>query len=118
MIGCGVRYCMVTVDKNLKPPSEIKRLEHSLSIQWKDGLLHELPYRVLREKCPCARCNAERLQDDPFRLLQSEDYWEKLHLVGIQPVGRYAIQLQWSDGHKTGIYTFSFLRELADSAEN
>ena len=98
-------------------PTEIKRLSHSLSIQWNDGMLSELFYRELREKCPCARCNAEKQQDDPFRLLQSDEYWEKLHLVGIQPVGRYAIQLQWSDGHKTGIYTFNFLRELADSIE-
>ncbi|RKU11514.1 hypothetical protein C6501_12470, partial [Candidatus Poribacteria bacterium] len=48
----------------------------------------------------------------------SEEYWEKLHVVGIQRVGRYAIQLMWSDGHKTGIYTFTFLRELSDSEVN
>lgn len=98
-------------------PTEIKRLPHSLVIQWKDGLCSELSYRVLREKCPCARCNAEKQQKDPFQLLPSDDHWEKLHLVGIQPVGRYAIQLQWSDGHKTGIYTFIFLRELSDSLD-
>lgn len=98
-------------------PTEIKRLPHSLSIQWKDGLLSEIPYRELREKCPCARCNAEKQQKDPFRMIPTDDYWEKLHLVGIQTVGRYAVQLQWSDGHKTGIYTFNFLRELADLLE-
>ncbi len=95
-------------------PTEIKRLPHSLSIQWKDGLQSEHTYRILREKCPCARCNAERQTDDPLQMLPAEDYWEKLHLVGIQRVGRYAIQLQWSDGHKTGIYTFTFLRELSE----
>lgn len=95
-------------------PIEIKRLAHSLVIQWKDGLRSEHTYRLLREKCPCARCNAMRQEDDPFQLLPSEEYWEKLHLVGIQRIGRYAVQLQWSDGHKTGIYTFSFLRKLSD----
>ena len=95
-------------------PVEIKRLPHSLAVQWKDGHQSEYAYRLLREKCPCARCNAIRQQDDPFRMLPSEEYWEKLHLVGIQRVGRYAVQLQWSDGHKTGIYTFRFLRELSD----
>ena len=97
-------------------PTEIKRLPHSLAIQWKDGHQSEHTYRSLREKCPCARCDAEKQVNDPFRLLPSEEYWEKLHLVGIERVGRYAVQLQWSDGHKTGIYTFTFLRELADSA--
>lgn len=95
-------------------PTEIKRLPHSLAIQWKDGHQNEHPYRLLRENCPCAHCNAERQIDDPFRMLPSEDYWEKLHLVGIKRIGRYAIQLHWSDGHKTGIYTFKFLRELSD----
>lgn len=95
-------------------PTEIKRLPHSLDIQWKDGFQSEVPYRLLREKCPCARCNAEKQTPDPFRLLPSEAYWDELHLVGIQPVGRYAIKLQWSDGHRTGIYTFSFLRELSE----
>ena len=30
----------------------------------------------------------------------------------IEPVGRYAIQIHWSDGHETGIYPFRRLREL------
>ena len=98
----------------MNQPIEIKRLSHSLVIQWKDGHRSEHTYRRLREKCPCARCNAIRQEDDPFKLLPSKEYWEKLHLVGIQRVGRYAVQLQWSDGHKTGIYTFRFLRELSD----
>lgn len=94
-------------------PTEIRRLSQSLSIEWKNGLRSEIPYRILREKCPCARCSAMKQEKDPFRLLPSEEYWKNLHLVGIQPVGRYAVQLQWSDGHKTGIYTFSFLYELS-----
>ena len=96
-------------------PTEIKRLPHSLAIQWKDGHRSEHTYRLLRERCPCARCDAAREKNDPFRVIPSEEYWEKLHLVEIQRVGRYAIQLMWSDGHKTGIYTFTFLRELSDS---
>ncbi len=108
---------MMENDMRKSKPVEIKRLPHSLTIRWKDGHLSELSYRLLREKCPCARCNAEKLQNDPFRMLPTSDYWEKLHVAGIQPVGRYAIQLQWSDGHKTGIYTFNFLRELCDATD-
>jgi DUF971 family protein len=32
--------------------------------------------------------------------------------VAIRPVGRYAIQIDWSDGHTTGIYPFDRLRSL------
>jgi DUF971 family protein len=32
--------------------------------------------------------------------------------IRVQGVGRYALQIAWSDGHDTGIYTFEHLREL------
>ena len=32
--------------------------------------------------------------------------------VGVSPVGNYALQFSWSDGHDTGIYTFDYLRKL------
>jgi DUF971 family protein len=31
----------------------------------------------------------------------------------INPVGNYAIQISWSDGHTTGVYSFRRLQELA-----
>jgi DUF971 family protein len=35
--------------------------------------------------------------------------------VRIQPVGRYAIQIEWSDGHASGVYPFQRLRELSEA---
>jgi DUF971 family protein len=35
-----------------------------------------------------------------------------LERVSVSPVGNYALQFGWSDGHNTGIYTFDYLREL------
>jgi len=37
-----------------------------------------------------------------------------VHPLRIEPVGRYAIQIAWSDGHDTGIYPYRRLRELAE----
>ena len=96
-------------------PTRIERGQTSLMIRWKDSHQSELPYRLLREKCPCARCEATRLDKDPFHILPPDDFFEKLHLVDIQQVGRYAVRLVWSDGHRTGIWTFQFLRELSDA---
>jgi DUF971 family protein len=42
---------------------------------------------------------------------------EDVHPLKIQPVGRYAIQIDWSDGHSTGIYSFRQLRAL-DAEKN
>jgi DUF971 family protein len=33
-------------------------------------------------------------------------------LQDVQPVGRYALQFSWSDGHDTGIYSYALLRRL------
>ena len=95
-------------------PTRIERGDTSLTIQWKDSYQSELSYRRLRQKCPCAYCDANRSGKDPFHILPTADFFEKLHLVDIQRVGRYAVRLVWSDGHRTGIYTFEFLRELSE----
>ena len=97
-------------------PTRIERGSTSLEIQWKDSYHSELSYRLLRQKCPCAHCDAIRLGKDPFHILPPGDFFENLHLSDIQRVGRYAVRLAWSDGHRTGIYTFQFLRELSESA--
>ena len=95
-------------------PTRIERRGTSLEIRWKDLQCSELSYRRLRQKCPCARCDAARSGKDPFRILPSDDFFENLQLVDIQRVGHYAVRLVWNDGHRTGIYTFEFLRELSE----
>jgi ATP-binding protein involved in chromosome partitioning len=81
----------------------------SLAIAWADG--HESRYdvRELRLACGCAHCvdewtGAERL--DPGSVP------EDVRPLRIERVGRYAIQIEWSDGHASGIYPFRRLREL------
>ena len=37
---------------------------------------------------------------------------EDVHPLKLETVGRYALQIDWSDGHSTGIYPFRRLREL------
>ena len=41
-----------------------------------------------------------------------------VHPIKISGVGRYAIQIEWSDGHGSGIYPFRRLRELGDEAQS
>jgi DUF971 family protein len=84
-----------------------------LAIAWADG--HESVYGVrdLRLACGCASCIDEwtgqgRL--DPSKVP------EDVHPLRVAPVGRYGIQIAWSDGHETGIYPFRRLRELDPGA--
>lgn len=91
-------------------PSAIEQAgPDSLRIAWRDGHESLYPVRMLRLHCRCAHCVEERTGRP---LLREEDVPADVRPVKIQPVGRYAIQFTWSDGHDTGIYTFETLREL------
>ena len=80
-----------------------------LRIRWKDGHESLYPVRLLRLGCLCARC-VEEGTGRP--LLREEDVPNDVKPVRISPVGRYALQFAWSDGHDTGIYSFEHLRNL------
>ncbi len=83
----------------------------ALRIDWADGAAFEYPVRALRIACACAHCVDEWTGAN---LLDPDSVPEDIHPVQVHPVGRYAIQIDWSDGHATGIYSFERLRELAD----
>lgn len=81
----------------------------ALRIDWHDGASSVYRVRDLRIACRCARC-VEELTGRP--LLRDEDVPADVRPLRIAPVGRYAIQISWSDSHDSGIYTFEYLREL------
>ena len=91
-------------------PSAIRQAgPRTLEIVWGDGHASRYDVRDLRLACACAVCidewtGAERL--DPASVP------EDVHPVRLDPVGRYAVQIEWSDGHASGIYPFERLREL------
>ena len=80
-----------------------------LVIVWADG--HESRYDVrdLRLACACAHCIQEWTGESR---LDPETVPADVHPLKIEGVGRYAIQIEWSDGHSFGIYTFPRLREM------
>jgi len=65
---------------------------------------------LLRKKCPCATCLAERDSKGPLYIpLFTGD---ALTLKDVAQQGNYAIQLTWRDGHHTGIYDYAYLLDL------
>jgi DUF971 family protein len=76
--------------------------------------VHRIPFDILRRACPCAACRGEggfagRFASDPD-LRPGED-----ELADISLVGAYGLNTVWADGHNTGIYTFTRLRELGEA---
>ena len=99
-------------------PLDLQRVEligQELAIQWTDGEEIFLSLETLRRACPCAACGGER--DVLGRIHRPPVQYSpgSFRLEGFAPVGGYALQLRWGDGHSTGIYSFAYLRRLASS---
>lgn len=86
-----------------------------LEITWSDGRVSRYGFDVLRLICPCAVCRERRETAGPGESLRvlgaREPRAGGVDIHHVTPVGRYGINLRFSDGHATGIYTFDFLRE-------
>jgi len=90
-----------------------------IEIDWKDGHHSSYGTDYLRDWCPCASCTGAHGTEpreketekkpvaDPFQM-----YKPKLKMLSIQPIGSYAFQIDWNDGHNTGIYSYDHLRSI------
>ncbi|MBE7499601.1 MAG: DUF971 domain-containing protein [Verrucomicrobiales bacterium] len=97
-------------------PKDLQPIGEELAIQWEDGSESYLRLDTLRRSCPCAECQGERdvlgqLHRGPARPLTPASY----QLRELRPVGSYAVQPVWADGHNTGLFTFDYLFRLAHS---
>ena len=81
--------------------------ESTLGIIWSDGLESSFDTVALRRHCPCASCVDEMTGK---RTLSPAEVPDSVRPVTISSVGRYALTIEFSDGHKTGIYSFESLR--------
>lgn len=89
-----------------------------LRIRWKDGHESAYPFDLLRKECPCAVCNDLRdkaaVSAGPSLTVLTGPVAKagEVQATAVSPVGRYAINFVWSDGHDSGIYAFDYLRGL------
>ena len=98
-------------EKRPRPLAIEKAEENRLRILWDDGATTEYDTADLRRACPCASCVDEWNGE---RTLDPASVPDSVRPVRIEPVGRYAIRIVWDDGHDTGIYSFAYLRGLAE----
>ena len=102
-------------------PIGLRRIdEATICFEWNDGKTQELTAGQLRECCPCATCREKRTApaQDPLQLpVISHEEAQPLTISAMKPVGNYAYQVTFSDGHDTGIFTFERLRAMDDREE-
>jgi DUF971 family protein len=91
------------------PPEEIDLTEDGqVRILWPGGVEAKVPFRTLRERCPCAQCVEEWTGR---KLLDPATLPDDIRPLAITPIGSYAVQFNWSDGHSSGLYTWATLRK-------
>jgi DUF971 family protein len=90
-------------------PTDIRlhQLSRKLEISFDDGSRFSLPCEYLRVYSPSAEVRGHGPGQE---VLQTGK--EDVNVVGIEPVGQYAIKLTFSDGHDTGLYSWDYLHDL------
>ena len=96
-------------------PDDIQQIGNELAVKWPGGGESFIALERLRRHCPCASCQGEtdimgNLYKGPEQKLTPAAF----QLVRMIGVGGYAIQPVWADGHATGIYSFDYLKRIAE----
>ena len=111
-----------------KKPTAVKihvKTGAGVDITWADGHSSHYDFTYLRDQCPCATCNDERGKKEampvaPTNLLSSPllpMYKPKPRAQAATQVGNYAVQISFTDGHSTGIFSYDYLRTLCPCQE-
>lgn len=89
-------------------PVEVRQLQSSgeLEVSWSDGLVRRFKDLDLRRACRCTICRQTLARQG---LIQCA---ENIRILSIAPVGSYAIQVRFDDGHDRGIFPWAYLRHL------
>jgi DUF971 family protein len=90
-------------------PTEIKLHQKSrvLEIAFSDGSRFELSYEFLRVYSPSAEVRGHGPGQEVLQTGKKD-----VDILSLEPVGSYAVQPHFSDGHATGIYSWDYLHEL------
>lgn len=117
----------IPLDSRAKPVSVKVHITIGAGVEivWADGQQSRFDFDFLRKQCPCAACNDERARREaaaaggmavaspiPGMGPALPMFQPKPRALSAKPVGNYAIQIVFSDGHSAGIYSFAYLRSL------
>jgi len=83
-----------------------------LEIAFADGKVFRLPYEFLRVQSPSAEVTGHGPGQEVLQVGKS-----KVEIKSLEPVGSYAVQPTFSDGHATGLYSWKYLYYLGENQE-
>ncbi len=89
--------------------------DRGLTIQWDDGATSYYSIAYLRRMSPSAEAKdlREKMKKNPLTVLPAgAGKSGPLVALGAEMVGNYAIRIEFSDGHSTGLFSWAYLREI------
>jgi DUF971 family protein len=95
-------------------PINIQSVGDEIAIAWSDGGESYLRHDFLRRASPSAETQGEHdVFGNKYGGTGRADY-AGVRVLGWELVGNYAVRFDFSDGHRTGLYTFDYLRKLGE----
>jgi DUF971 family protein len=91
----------------------VKRAERRLEVDFDDGASFGYPAELLRVESPSAEVQGHT----PSQKVTVGGK-RNVGIVRLEPVGNYAVRILFDDGHSTGIYSWSYLRQLGEEQES
>jgi len=100
---------MAGLDESGPAPTEIKLHQKSrvLEIAFADGKRFELPYELLRVYSPSAEVRGHGPGQEVLQVGKKD-----IDITHVEPVGSYALQLVFSDGHDSGLFSWDYFYSL------
>lgn len=104
----------------MEPPPKHLDLQRDkgLAVTWADGAASFFPLAYLRRMSPSAEARElrEQMEKNPLAVLPAGSESGPLRATDAELVGNYALRIIFSDGHKTGLYSWAYLREIDPDA--
>lgn len=97
----------------MKSPQTIALIGNEVAIVWSDGQETYFPADKLRAASPSAETRGEKdIFGAQYGGTDQKDF-SSVQVLGWEKVGNYALRFDFSDGHRTGLYSFDYLLDLA-----
>lgn len=93
-------------------PTSVQLIGEEVAIAWSDGMESYHPFAALRAASPSAETQGERDILGQKHGGHGPKDFSGVQVVGWEQVGNYALRFDFSDGHRTGLYSFDYLRKL------
>ena len=96
-------------------PTDIQLIGTEVALRWDDGHESFISFATLRAASPSAAVRGERDIFGNHYGGEAPRNYVGVEVAGWERIGNYAIRFDFSDGHRTGLYSYDLLRELGEA---